>query len=1072
MTSEGQYAGSQPAEATSGGPLSDGFPPDSDGQRISGRASAQPPADGFPSSYAPPPASTPHGGSPFVVPAVRTFGNGSEAAAGRPAAQAGTPYGSARPARPEEGNGALPQRSAASPYGSVSPGTASPFAPPPRSESPFAPPRAESPFGPPPGAASPFAPSAGDTPAPAARSPFDRAADLGSFDRAAASGPSSVPASGNAPEAPRSAWAPQPAPTRADSGDSAFPLPQRTPSPVDPATIGEFDGFAAGTPGRGIVDDPPPSPEVDPPTSRPPGLSAFGDQRVRVPGATLTDLPDAPTPGRPPRASDSGGFPTRTPGEDPGAASRPPEGGFPLRSGGATFPTRRGDSGSGSGGFPLRGAADPSSGGFPLRGPAADAKPEAPGQPVGDLPIRSQQAPFGPPPAAPPAATSPFSAFGPPPAQEEQPHPYGEPPAGPFGRRPGADAAEPPARGGLPDPFGRTGPDDQPFGGPAASPFGTEPPAPYGTDSGASAAPPFGSARPASPAASYGSDAAAPAAPVYGSPRPASPAASYGSEPAASYGSEPAASYGSEPAASYGSEPAASYGSEPAASYGSEPAASYGSEPAASYGSEPAGSYGTDPEPGPPFFGSAASDEPSGSARPASPAVYGSARPAYDDNDAQPGRGDSPLYGSARPASPAFGDGPAGGDEHAMYRRPESPADSGSGGYPQRVPGAALGAPLVAENRNGPVPQPRDPAEHTGPAVGSARPVTASASVPSASRVAPVDPGELPPPTAAPQARVYGRPAAPAEPEDDEPPDAGDVSPFGEPTDNDRSPFGPSGFGPVAYGSRPNDHDGPGGNIAQGEPGIAPQSPARATARASASARVAPPAPPDQPRSGPPFADLTGPAPDQPRNAPSFADLTRPAPDFAGPPAGGGYPPEQYSELTTDIAGREQQPYVPAPALPHLPPMNAGSPDYPGAGSRATVTPPSPDDTTNWPGPAGQNRFDAFKPDVPAKPETPHVRMLPILITVVVGAVLLLGVVFGIVYLVAGGDDKTFTVNTGECVKRDGDAAVKADCGDASSFQVVSIVDDKSKCADPNQPYVVNPTSDGKNQVLCLKPQG
>jgi hypothetical protein len=105
MTSEGQYAGSQPAEATSGGPLSDGFPPDSDGQRISGRASAQPPADGFPSSYAPPPASTPHGGSPFVVPAVRTFGNGSEAA--------GAPY---RAPQADHGE-ALPQRGAASPDG-------------------------------------------------------------------------------------------------------------------------------------------------------------------------------------------------------------------------------------------------------------------------------------------------------------------------------------------------------------------------------------------------------------------------------------------------------------------------------------------------------------------------------------------------------------------------------------------------------------------------------------------------------------------------------------------------------------------------------------------------------------------------------------------------------------------------------------------------------------------------------------------------------------------------------------------------------------------------------------------
>jgi hypothetical protein len=36
----------------------------------------------------------------------------------------------------------------------------------------------------------------------------------------------------------------------------------------------------------------------------------------------------------------------------------------------------------------------------------------------------------------------------------------------------------------------------------------------------------------------------------------------------------------------------------------------------------------------------------------------------------------------------------------------------------------------------------------------------------------------------------------------------------------------------------------------------------------------------------------------------------------------------------------------------------------------------------------------------------------------------------------------------------------------------VSIADDKSKCADPQQPYVVNPTKDGKSQVLCLKPNG
>jgi hypothetical protein len=149
---------------------------------------------------------------------------------------------------------------------------------------------------------------------------------------------------------------------------------------------------------------------------------------------------------------------------------------------------------------------------------------------------------------------------------------------------------------------------------------------------------------------------------------------------------------------------------------------------------------------------------------------------------------------------------------------------------------------------------------------------------------------------------------------------------------------------------------------------------------------------------------------------------------------------------------------------------------FPGQSGRPSVTPPGPDETTNWPnsGP-DQSKFDQFKQQTeatPAKPETPHVRMLPILLAVVVGALLLLGAVFGIVWLVAGGgDDKALSVATGDCVKRDGDAAVKAECSDATSFEVVSIVDDKGKCADPQQPYVVNPTSDGKSQVLCLKPK-
>src|SRR3954470_23537314 len=240
MTSEGQYAGTQPAEATSGGPASDDFPPDADGRRAAGRASAPPPADGFPSSYAPPPQATPNGGSPFVVPAVHTFGSGSDAA--RPATPSGTSYGSARVPQPGADNGSLPQRGA-SPYGSVAPGTAA---------SSYGTAASN-------GASSPFPPPA---PAVSSDSPF-------------------VPASGNAPEPPRSAWAPQQAPAPADGGGNPLPLPQRTPASVDPGTIGEFDGFAAGTPGRGTVPPGPPTPPAPGPDAaggRPPGVSAFGDQ--------------------------------------------------------------------------------------------------------------------------------------------------------------------------------------------------------------------------------------------------------------------------------------------------------------------------------------------------------------------------------------------------------------------------------------------------------------------------------------------------------------------------------------------------------------------------------------------------------------------------------------------------------------------------------------------------------------------------------------------------------------------------------------------------------------------------
>lgn len=290
------------------------------------------------------------------------------------------------------------------------------------------------------------------------------------------------------------------------------------------------------------------------------------------------------------------------------------------------------------------------------------------------------------------------------------------------------------------------------------------------------------------------------------------------------------------------------------------------------------------------------------------------------------------------------------------------------------------------------------------------------------------------------------------------------------------------------------------------------QPPERPAARATASARVSPPAQPFAP-----------PAPaDQPneRGPQAFSEFTTdiagrgqavPAP---GSPAARTAPPEQYGEHTTDVAGRNQppgQPYVPAPALPTMhaaPPLENGFPPapapdstqpfgerprmggvFPGPASRATVAPPDPEQTANWPsrpapGEADQGRFDSFRPDAPepapaeaAKPETPHVRMLPVILGVILGAGLLVGLTLGITWLIARGshDGDTggsgFSVKAGDCVKREGTAAVTANCTDAGSFEVTAIVDAKEKCPDLNQPYVVNPTTGGGSQVLCLKPR-
>ncbi|MCA2212832.1 hypothetical protein [Jidongwangia harbinensis] len=1236
MTSEGQHAGRQPAEATSGGGAeqfgTDGFPPDPDGDQPGGPpGTGRPPATGStvppaapPAAYPPPaqrpaasfppaqppvsafpPAQPPTASFPPAQPPTASFPPAQPPASGYPPAQPGAagfppaqpPVSGYSPAQPPAAGYSPPQPPPASGYpppqppaGSDYPGASASepnsYAPP-----PHATPNGGSPFVVP---AVPVFGQAPDRPGPDGR-PFAEAppnryglptADA-HRDRQtppAASTPEAHPAGGSdaadgtlprrgnplpqrnaafgaaspfdqvpPPErnAPPSAWAPPPPPPAAGDdpfGRSGESHPYRGGDESQPhraadVPAGDYHGFAPGSPTRGSAgDDPQDRPGT--PADRPPGVSAFGDQRVRVPGATLTGLPDTAP------AGNGDALPRRTPDN----AGQAPDGGP-----GSVTP------------FPAAAAF-----GEPPVNQEAARERSAVQNAFG------RRSPAQRPPATPfsaPAsgADSGPSAFGAPASDSESggmPG-SGQPSVGPFGPRPSS------ATFGQPAADARTGSDASPtsgarsgddfFGGSGgASPFRQSGPAE------GSAGSPFGSAGDFDRSGS-GADADQP---PFGTSNSAGPFDRPG--------------------------------------------------------------QGADANQSP--FGRSAADQPE----------FG--RPAPDQPEFGRSAPDQPEFGRSAPDQPEFGR-PA--SDQAEFGRP------GSGGGASFATDAPFGSPTddppaVAEARNDAVPGPRDPAERPAPATGTARPVTASASVPAASRVAPPADGEdAAPPTPAPQARVYGRAAQPQADEEqpaerkiedvsgawpwdvkrqressaqDEPgqqpeawspnadetrpePRPGRWSPTGEseqrpadawsPAANDNRAERPSGpwtpgtddnraeqpSGPWSPGTddnraeqrpgawspageqdgRPagswaaaappaqpaagdwglarkpnppaagawspdndgdgqraagawspdNDSDGqraagawspgsdPGGpdsrpgawappgseRGAEGSPfpgrsdepggaippGPAPQSPARVSGRASASARVSPPAPdgPGGGHGGTPYSEFT-------------TDV-----------AGRSRPPEPYSEHTTDISGRgrSDQPYVPAPALPSMhaaPPRIDGFPPagqpqteddprmggaFPGPPNRATVTPPGPSETTSWPAADesdpddSQGRFDQFKAEIVEvapgnKPETPHVRMLPVLLGVIIGAALLVGLAFGLVYLISGGDSESgFSVSAGECVKRDGDEAVKASCGDAGAFEVVSVADTKEQCADPGQPYVLNPTTDGRTQVLCLKPR-
>ncbi|MEU4776296.1 hypothetical protein, partial [Micromonospora sp. NPDC023633] len=417
---------------------------------------------------------------------------------------------------------------------------------------------------------------------------------------------------------------------------------------------------------------------------------------------------------------------------------------------------------------------------------------------------------------------------------------------------------------------------------------------------------------------------------------------------------------------------------------------------------------------------------------------------------------------------------PAYEQEQPAWAQPGSRHDE-----PQSPAGPVVPAPRTSPEAGGraAVPSP----EGAEPAAGS---VSASASVPLASRVLPpadqaLRPGGAP----APQPRVYGRPARPEpadEPEQDDPRghrpdhapaprfDQGPDPRFGQEPDPRFGQEPDPRFGQEPdprFGQEPRFGQGQDNRFDQGQANQFDQGPeARfddrdrapsGTAVFGAVAPVAPAspaAPPAFPPGVPSFVDA--PASNRPVNGVRpHDDADRPADPF-GTPAAGGAAPGYGPAPTTEHAPGGAFP----PAFP--PPPQQSGPSWDQGGSEQD-----------------QSRFDSFKPIAEPKTEapTPKVRNGRVLAAVLVAAVLILAVPLGLLMLLGkvGGEDKAppFDPAVGSCVKKSGESAAAAQCGEAGAFTVVSKVDAKDKCADPTQPHIVL-KGGGANRVLCLKPAG
>ncbi|MFY1635249.1 LppU/SCO3897 family protein [Solwaraspora sp. WMMB335] len=484
----------------------------------------------------------------------------------------------------------------------------------------------------------------------------------------------------------------------------------------------------------------------------------------------------------------------------------------------------------------------------------------------------------------------------------------------------------------------------------------------------------------------------------------------------------------------------------------------------------------------------------------------GPVQPPVPEQPRQPAPGEPPSrHGAALPFAPA-GPTPLPPQE---VRVPGASLAAALGGAPMPPPPAdpapapaqpplpqqrgPLDPPPVSDPRPSfvaPTDRPSPPSPPPSPSGGEsaaghpgARGVTASAAVPSGSRVAPpADAAAISANRPPAQPRLYGRPAGPEQSGSGQPqsealsPNGRAFGPTGSPVPTPEPgsagqplPGRSAGQAAQPFGPRPTPPGQPAAPPAAAPPG-GPDAAALALPHLSTAAHIQPTSPAEAGRG----YRQSGAAP--------YGDLVDAGQDGVdGPGRHGrpdGYPPMEPSHQPAGYAGGVQAGPAAAHAGSAPPAMHPGSAPpamHPGSAPPAGAGPA----TAQWtPGEdREQNRFDAFRPDEPgageAKPDqpAPQVRNGRVLVAVLTAAVLLVAVPLLLVWLITRqpGGEAAFNPAVGECVKQSGNTAAPADCAEPNAFTVVAKVERADQCDDPSAPHIEVPGNSGQEQVLCLR---